>query len=218
MISQEIHPLAIAKRGRRLFGLLLLSGLLLTGCRSVAPARQGLTLETAYAEIRAQNPESSTQVIRAKATVHFFWKQFPFLVVGQIDHATRSLRLAGMATTGGAKLFQIAATPDEIQTAEISPLAPPMAKRAFKYIAIGLARAFLDNAPIPSRAEIQLRRNGIITFEINGLKYTYAGRPLTLRQKASRKPQWVWRQNSRRDGCWQYVDRKAHFSIDVTLL
>ncbi len=203
----------------RSMGLLLLtSALLLAGCRTTYPSRPGLPPETAMAELQALHATTQPdQHLHAKITISFLWQQIPFLAAGQINHATRELHIVGLATSGGAKLFDITATPAEIRQATISPLAPPSAKRAFERVARDLACAMLDNAPEPPTSLTPDRR-GVVRFISNGLQYTYAGEPLMLQRKASTHPRWTWRRKPGAPEIWQFLDRSAHLTLEVRFL
>ena len=192
---------------------------LLSGCQNIYPSRPGLTSETARSELQVlhQTQSVNTRSIQAKVTARFFWHHIPFIVVGQLNEETRELRVAGLAPTGGAKLFQITATPSEILSSKISPMAPAIARRAFERIAKDLACAFLDNLPeIP--ASISPDSRGIIHFAVNGLNYTFAGEPLRLYRKASQKPRWAWKRDPANPQIWLFRDPNAHLCLEVTFL
>ena len=219
LIAKHIVPavarFVISKNALKL--LLLAGALLLAGCRTTYPTRSGLDTETARSELLKQAETAPPTTIRAKVTAHFLWHAIPFLAVGQLDHTTREIRLAGLATTGGAKLFQITATPTAVCSSEISPLAPKVARHAFERIAMDLARAFLDNEPVPPQA-LRPDRRGVVRFTSNGLQYTYAGKPLMLFRKASVKPRWAWRRQPTTPNLWQFVDRNVHLMLEVRFL
>ena len=220
LIARHVVPAVarLVKSQTALKLLLLGSVLLLASCRTVYPARPALTAEIARRELLACRLVESAQTIRAKVTAHFLWHSMPFLVVGQLDHIAREVRLAGLAATGGAKLFQITATPTEVRSSELSPLAPEVAPEAFERIVIDLARALLDNAP-EAPATFGLDHRGVVCFTAKGLHYTYAGEPLALWRKASAQPRWVWRRVPNHDSkLWEFLDSSAHLRLEVRLL
>jgi predicted RND superfamily exporter protein len=219
LIAKHIVP-AVAQftTPKTILQLLLIVGVfLLASCRTAYPARPDLDTETAYAELLEQAQTAPPTTIRAKVTAHFLWHAIPFLTVGQLDHSAHEVHLAGLATTGGAKLFEITATPNEIRDAEISPLAPKVAQRAFERIAMDLARAFLDNEPVPPESLYPDRR-GVVRFTANDLQYIYAGKPLVLFRKASVKPRWAWRRQPDTPDLWLFVDPNAHLQLEVRFL
>ena len=219
LIAKHIVP-AVAQftTPKTTLKLLLIVGVfLLASCRTVYPARPDLDTETACAELLEQAQTAPPTTIRAKVTAHFLWHAIPFLTVGQLDHSAHEIHLAGLATTGGAKLFEITATPNEIRDAEISPLAPKVAQRAFERIATDLARAFLDNEPVPPESLCPDRR-GVVRFTANDLQYIYAGKPLMLFHKASVKPRWAWRRQPDTPDLWLFVDPNAHLKLEVRFL
>ena len=80
-----------------------------------------------------------------------------------------------------------------------------------------LARAFLDNEPVPPESLYPDRR-GVVRLTANDLQYIYAGKPLVLFRKASVKPRWAWRRQPDTPDLWLFVDSNAHLQLEVRFL